>query len=91
MLIICCGGDLRNDDNDFLVQLCKLTGKLLKVQFFLKKKKILFLISKVLILAIILNGDVRIQLLSNACNYSSIQLDMIFNKIRRLVPFLMFL
>lgn len=58
--------------------------------FFLKKN-ILFLISKVLILAIILNGDVRIQLLSNACNYSSIQLDMIFNKIRRLVPFLMFL
>ena len=52
---------------------------------------ILFLISKVLILAIMLNGDVRIQLLSNACNYSSIQLDMIFNKIRRLVPFLMFL
>ena len=58
---------------------------------FFFKKYILFLISKVLILAIMVNGDVRIQLLSNACNYSSIQLDMIFNKIRRLVPFLMFL
>ena len=76
--------DLRNDDSDFLVQLCKLTGKLLKVQLY-----IYIIFDKVLVLAIMLNGDVRIPLLSNACNYSSIQLDMIFNKIRRLLPFLM--
>ena len=52
MLIICCGGDLRNDDNDFLVQLCKLSGKLLKV----------------LMLTLMLNGDVTTPISSNACN-----------------------